>query len=348
MSEVQTMTTEQKALIEYKITPEEIQKRVDGYLTLKVVPDDPKSYQQAHAARMVCVRTRTGIDKRRKELGEDARAWVNAVNKTAKDLTALIEPAETYLTNELGVEDGRRAEVKAEKARKEKERVDGIKAKIEKMRNVLVSTIWQTSTELQQLMSQYLDMNLTSEEFMEFLPEAETTREQVVSGLMVSIDIHKKQEKEESDRKAEAERLEKIRQEQAAEAARQAEERRKIEAEKVAIEAQKKAEQDRKDREALEKRLAEEAKARAEKEAAEKIERETKEKKEREEREAAEKARLEVLRPDKEKLLAWATDIEQFSSPVVSDEKAVHIVFEAGKYLAKASAMIRKAVKEMK
>ena len=347
MNEVQTMTTEQKALIEYKITPAEIQKQVDGYLTLKVLPDDPKSYQQAHAARMVCVKTRTGIDKRRKELGEDARSWVNAVNKAAKDLTLLIEPAESYLTDELGVEDGRRAEVKAEKAKKEAERIAGIKYRIDTMKAATLGIQAHPSTLLREMMTRILDTELAADVFQEFLTEAEQAREKVVSDLMIAIDARKKWEKEEAKRKAENEWLEKIRQEQAAEAARQAEERRKIDAEKAAIEAQKKAEADRIAREAWEKKTAEEAKAKAEKDAAERIEREAKAKEEREAKEAEEKVRLEALRPDKERLLVWSAYLDTIEGPQVKDEKAVQIVLDAKRLIAKAAASVRKAVKEL-
>src|SRR3972149_1516148 len=220
MNDVQVLTKEQKALVEYKLTPQEITERVSGYLKLKVVPDDPKSYQQAHEARMVCVKTRTGIDKRRKELGEDARQWVNAVNKTAKDLTALIEPAESHLTTELGVEDGRRAEVKAEKARKEAERVQGIRSRIEAIRNTPISIMRGTSQEIRAVLQRVLDAELTPEVFQEFLAEAQTVQEKVVSDLVIASDAAAKREKEDADRKAENERLEAHRKAQAEEAAR--------------------------------------------------------------------------------------------------------------------------------
>lgn len=366
MNEVAVMTKEQKALVEYKLTPKEITELVNGYLKLKVVPDDPKSYQQAHEARMVCVKTRTGIDKRRKELGEDARQWVNAVNKTAKDLTTLIEPAESHLTQELGVEDGRRAEVKAEKARKEAERVQGIRSRIEAIRNTPLSVLGKTSQEIRAVIQKVLDTELTADVFQEFLAEAESVKEKIVSDLVIAADSAAKREQEDSERKAEAERLEAIRKQQAEEAARlealrKAEEekarkerealdaeRRKIESERAAIEAQKKAEADRVAREAWEKKTAEEAKAKAEKEAAEKVERDAREAKEREEKEKEEKARLEALRPDKEKLVDWFFRVENVPKPDLSSDEAKAILSNAIRSIDKAFIAAKKSIMELK
>lgn len=331
MSEVAVITKEQKALVEYKVTPQEITERVSGYLKLKVMPDDPKSYQQAHEARMVCVKTRTGIDKRRKELGEDARQWVNAVNKTAKDLTSLIEPAEAHLTQELGVEDERRAEVKAEKARKEQERIQGIRFRIEAIRNTWSFMSNKPSDEIRAVLQRVLDTELTAEVFQEFLAEAQSVHERVVSDLVIAADAAGKREREDAERKAEAERLEVIRKQQAEEAYRLAEAQRKIDEENARIAAEKKAEADRIAREAWEKKMAEEAKAKAEKEAAEKVEREAREKLEREERGKAEKAKQAELAPDKEKLRAWIASFNQMNnpSPKLKSKKACTILNDA-------------------
>ncbi|MBU0944479.1 MAG: hypothetical protein KKE53_08500 [Proteobacteria bacterium] len=111
--------------------------------------------------------------------------------------------------------------------------------------------------------------------------------------------------------KAEAERLEKLRQEQEdreraenekliAEEKKLADERAAIQAEKKALEDEKRKEQERKEREAFEKQAAENAKIKAE---ADRIEKEK--------AEAAKKLRIEKLRPDREKLAAFAQFLQE-------------------------------------
>ena len=142
---------------------------------------------------------------------------------------------------------------------------------------------------------------------------------------------------EEAARKAEAVRLETIRQEQEAEAARLAEqkrtieaaqaaeraqieaERRAIEAEKKAMEDAKRAVQERKDREIFEAKAREDARIQAEKDAKDRAAREIREAAEREETERLEKERLEALRPDKKKLLDFAAALMKAKNDLIPE-----------------------------
>jgi len=142
--------------------------------------------------------------------------------------------------------------------------------------------------------------------------------------LIIAKDEYKTEQKrltdEEAARKAESERLEKVRLEQEAEAKRLAEVQRKIEEQERKAKAEVE-EANRIERESIEKerRAVEAEKAAIEKEKAVreaaaaarnlaiKEEKEAQERKAREaEKEAAELARQEALKPDKEKLLAFA------------------------------------------
>jgi len=155
---------------------------------------------------------------------------------------------------------------------------------------------------------------------------------------------------EEAARKAEAERLEKIRVSQEGEAARLkaiqdeqnrilAEERAKIEAERSALEAEKKAEQERRDREEFERQ----AKVNAEQEA----KAEAQEAKDRAEAEKKEKVRQEALRPDKEQLQDFASMLYSITGPELKDEMAIEIASDALSIIHEVAAMIGKRLRDI-
>ena len=67
--------------------------------------------------RKAVVKMRTGVDKRRKSLNAEAKAWIDTVNATAKEILAIIEPVEDYLkTQEVIHERQKREAEEAERA----------------------------------------------------------------------------------------------------------------------------------------------------------------------------------------------------------------------------------------
>ena len=67
--------------------------------------------------RKAVVKLRTGVDKRRKALNAEAKAWIDTVNATAKEILAIIEPVEDYLkTQEVIHERQKREAEEAERA----------------------------------------------------------------------------------------------------------------------------------------------------------------------------------------------------------------------------------------
>lgn len=213
--ETAVVTYEEKALSSYEITPAEVALKAKEYMALKVLPEDPKTYQVARAALTMCVTTRTSVDKRRKELGEDSRKWVAAVNQAAKDLLAPLAPAEDHLRGELDLEDGRRAEVKAEKARIEKARVDGIRAKIESIRSNALRTLGKTAEELTVMLDNVSTIQI-DEFYQEFREEARKVLDEVKEMLNKAITARMSFEIEEAVQKEEAARLAKQKAEQEA------------------------------------------------------------------------------------------------------------------------------------
>ena len=180
--------------IETAVSPEVIQK-LESFKSLTIAGiNDKAGYEMVNRARITAKNQRIALDKMRKEMGEEALRYKQAVDSTAKRIQdTIIAPAEEHLKAEI-------ERINAEKARIE------LAAKIEKE----IAACWE---------------------------EAHTANEQF------------------DDQKAETERLEKQRIEQA---------------EKEAELAAKQAEIERKEREA---RIAAESRAAAEREAKAKIER---------------------------------------------------------------------------
>lgn len=84
--------------------------------------DTPDNYEKGRRAIAHMRSTRTGVDKRRKVLNEDALAWQRRVNAKAKEITSLIAEIEDPLqaakdTVDRSAEDARRAAEDAERAK---------------------------------------------------------------------------------------------------------------------------------------------------------------------------------------------------------------------------------------
>lgn len=355
-NEMALVPIEKRALAEFDITPQAVAERVAEFADLHVVPGDSKSYKQVKSAYMVLVHLRNDVDKRRKKLGEDAREWINATGKAAKELIAPTTPLEGRFKAELDAEDARIEAEKAEKVRIERERVEGIRAKIEAYRFLAKVDPHMNSESVRSILAA-LDKEVVPEDvFQEFTQEALLMLAKLRASVEDCLIARIKWEDEQAAAKIEAERLEKQRQEQAAERKRleaiQEEadenarmereilhaERRKIEAEKKALEDAKRAEKERQERAAFEARAREEAKARAEAEAKANVEREAREAAERAEKERIEKERQDALAPDKEKLRNWAKSLLDMSGPILSDDasrliasNALSMIREAGR-----------------
>ncbi len=360
MSETAEVTDIQqnKAIQKYEFTVESLTKKVNEYATIKIVPGDTPSYKVARKALTTCVSMRTGIDKRRKELNADYHARIADNNAAGKILTTAISPAEQHLRVEVDTEDDRKAAIKAEKERLEVERVDGIQALIHNIRSMVTSLNGMDSTALTTLRDEIGSITLPPDEYMEFMAEANQAVQDAHNAAKSALDDRLVWEAEEAARKLETERLEKVRKEQEIEAerlrkiqeeqdAKRAEEdarlfaeRAAIQAEKDKLEAEKKAEQERKDLEAM----REKVKTEAERAAKEKVEREERERLAKETAEAEEKERLEALKPDKEKLLAYADELLDVGLPVLESKNAEDVLHVAHLAVSELTNILRDSV----
>lgn len=257
---------------------------------------------------------RVQIQKTGKEMREEAVNFQRAVIAKEKELVAIIEPVEQEIKQKL------------DEIEKQKE-IEQRKLVLPDRRSQVEQLGFEPDDE------QLLQMD--SEQFADFIRG-------------------KKEERLELDRKAfEEERIKKAQEEaerKAAEEAKLAEERRKIEEEKALIaEEQRKIDEAKRINEArkeAEERARKEAEARAqeEKERAERekkeaeerarqeerdriaaeqaeVERKRKEAEEKKAAEEAEKARQEALRPDKDKMLAFAKTLSDIEVPQCATEK---------------------------
>lgn len=284
-------------LVKYNVNEAEIAKMSDIYmhLTIKDI-DDKEGIESVHSARMTMVHHRNDVNKLRKKANEKAQVYIKNNNTNAKKLVDLMEPIETHLKNEEIVIVNELNRIEAEKEAAEKLRIQK-----------RVDALFTVGVVLP-----YFDVDMLSDhEYEEMFETAKTNHAAERLRQDEERKAKKAEEKKLADERAEIERIKK---EQDAKAKEQEEKEKALQAEKDKIEADKKAEEDRKNREAFEKQATINAKLKAEKDAKEKAEREAKEKKEREEAEAAEKARLEALKPDKEKLLIFADKIKDLTA----------------------------------
>lgn len=333
MTDKAGLNSEQTAIAQYGITPESVAGMASEYMALSVTLEDAPSYKICREALTKCVRTRTGTDKRRKELTEKARDWIGDVNSAAKKLIAPLAPVEAHLKAELQKEDSRKAAIRAEKERVELKRVSEIQAKIQRIVGLSSSVLNASLLEIEQAEKDLETIVVTVDEYGEFTPTADQARADAAADILTAKTLRQKLDREEKERQAEAIRLEAQKKEQEAEASRLKKvqdditakqkietdkisaERKKIEDEKAAIEAERKAEEERKNREEF-KRLA---KIQAEKDAAEKLEKEKAEQADRELAEKKEAERQESLRPEKDKLISFAEAVKAVPYPMIKD-----------------------------
>jgi len=248
----------------FKINIVEVQGMVKKYQELTLIPEDESSYRICRTALTSCIRTRTGIDKRRKELNKKAQTEIKGRNTAAGQLAAIIEPAETYLTGLVKGEDGRIAAIEEEEKRKEHEKISVRVMALGKCRVILP--------------------------FMEVAIMTDEEFETVLASAKADWDAEEKRQAEaEAARKAEEERLAKQKADQDAEAARLAGIKSAQEADQAAREAVLKVKEDAiaAREQAIHDEKTRIAKVEADKKAAEA--------KEEADKEAAEEARIQVI-----------------------------------------------------
>lgn len=336
------------ALAQYNITDAAIAKYKSDYMGLIVKNvRDEEGYKLVHSARMVIKGKRIEVEKKRKELKEDALRYGQAVDKEAKRITALLEPIEGHLESQEKIIDDEKARIKAEAEAKELAR---IQARIDKIfsfgcsfnGNNYILPFAPTGYNVPQSIVRVCTDDQFEQICNEFQKLVDAEQLKIANEKAAKAEEEKRLAKIKAEQEAEAKRLEAI-------AREQAERESKIKAEQEKKEAEIRAAQEAIARE--QKRLADaQALEIAKKEAAEKakIEAEAKVKREAEEKAERERlARIEVerqaaLKPDKEKLITFADSLEVIICPELKNESAKIILSAAQKSLAQIADKIRK------
>lgn len=282
-----------------------------------LLADTKEGYEEVRKAIAVCRTTRTSVEKKRKELNEDAQSYIRIVNGEAKRLTAEIESIEEPLKSKKQKVDDEQARLKAEaeaaKVKKINDRLTTFLTEAGSTCSVQEAETW-TDEQFESALGvarEAYQARLKAEQ------EAEAERQQIEAERQETL---RKQQEEIDRQRAEIER---IRAEQQAEMdrlrAEQDAARLKHEAELAQLRAEQ-AERDRIEQEKIqaEREALQAEKDRIEAEEAAKLEaaRQAEEAARiaEEQRQAAERAeqhrieeekRLEALKPDLEKVVAF-------------------------------------------
>jgi len=344
-----------------EIVPFDIEELIENNIALlqeqceeMVIDEKGKGYVEVKAAHVKVKGLKRAVTDRHKELKAESLEYGQRLDAERRRLFGLLDPIIDILAQKRQVEDDRRAEIRDAKNRIEQDRINGIRVKIDGIKQWCYQGLGHKvpSDDIKRLVAllETTRLNLVEADYMEFLGEAQDLLWDAIVKTEEALESRLQQEKEEVERKAEDARLAKIKKQQEAEQEKIDAAKREIEKEKTRIEQ---AERDRKIKEEAEIQ----AKADAEKQIQEargaqiKAEVEAKEAKDRAKREVeqeriakeAEQVRIEALKPDIEKLSAFAQYLENIAWPVLKDAEMVKVLNSAKAFFSKAVEVIRKA-----
>jgi len=316
-----------KQLVKFDIETAVITALDERYKNLVI--HDGKSYAFVMSGLAEYRELRLSVVKGHKKEKEEAKNYCDFLDSEKRRILERLALGENYLKEIRQVWDDQKAAIKAEKARKEAERIESIQENIISLFPLGVP-VGIDAAAIENRLNAIRDIEIDPQVFMEFSGQAQAKKEESITALEDAYEKRVKWEAEEVERKAEAVRLAEERKANEAKEKELAEERRKIDEEKRRLE-----------------RLEFEQKANAQ--AKEWAEREAKEKAEREERERkaaeAEKKRQEALRPDKDKLIAFADGLYNMNTPALNSSEAKEIL---GRALDGITTIVNNIVKDAK
>ena len=300
-----------KQIVKFDIETAVIVALGEKYKDIKIT--DGKSYAFVMKGIGEYRELRLKIDEKHKDLKKDVLEYGRAVDAEKNRLKDLLAPGENHLKEVRQVEDDRKNKIKAEKEAKEQKRVDEIRSRINDLQAMATQAPLLSLKDLHVISKRLEGIEISVVEYMEFAEEAKNVLNRVCETVQQFIATAIQREEEDAERKAESERLEKIRLEQE-------ETQRKLDEKSAKLERDKWE----KEEEARILRRLEEEKAAKESE--------------RLEREAAkikEAAQKEALRPDKEKLLRFADELLNTPVPKVKAKEAKELLIEINNRLDK-------------
>lgn len=315
-TQLATLPPVERAIValSFETVKAEVSKLATQYADITAI-SNKAGRDQAHAAAMTLKNRRVEIQRRAKEVREDAVAFQKAVIAKGDELAALIEPEEQRLLKLRDAWDAEQERIKREAAETEQRRKQAHEAKIADIRVAASSAAGLPSGEISKHVFAVEEADVSEASFEEYAPVAARAKAETLDKLRAM-------QAEAEAREAEQVR---IKAEQEAEAARLAAERAEIAKQREEQEAKARAERAELERQAAELRAQQEA-VRKQQEAAaaeakrledERIaaERRAAEEKERAAREEA--ARVEAKRQAKEREVQR---IARESNPPNSDD----------------------------
>lgn len=301
-TQLATLPPVERAIValSFETVRDEVSKLATQYADITAI-SNKAGRDQAHAAAMTLKSRRVEIQRRAKEVREDAVAFQKAVIAKGDELAALIEPEEQRLLKLRDAWDAEQERIKREAAEAEQRRKQGHEAKIADIRAAASAAAGLPSAEIAKYASAVEEADVSEASFEEYAPVAARAKAETLDKLRAM-------QAEAEDREAEQAR---IKAEQEAEAKRLAAEREELARLRAEAEARRKEEE----RKAAEARAAEEARLAAERAeiAKQREEQEAKARAERVEleRQAAElRAQQEAVRKQQEAAAAEAKRLE--------------------------------------
>jgi hypothetical protein len=274
--------------------------------------------QRAREARLALKKVRLNTELTRKSLKEQSLREGKAIDGMANIIKAVIVPVEEHLETLEKFAETKAAE---RKAARHAERIEQLSKYVPDV-------------------SIYSLADMSDETFQNLL---ELSRQAFASQKEAERQMEIDRDKEKAEKEAEDERIrkenERLKAEQAEKDKKATAERVKLQKENEAKEAERK-----KEREAEAKKLDEERAARKKLEDEREAERKAKEATAKADEERKRKA---LLAPDKEKLLAYANQIDLLPSPPTSSEDAAALVRQTKELLARVSNNLRTKAQEL-
>lgn len=220
-------------------------------LTIKGL-DDRAGYEAVHAARMTLKNLRVEIEKQRKALKEDSLDWGRRVDTEAKRLTAIVEPTERELEAQEKRIDDERARLKAEAEAAKRAKMD---ARVAAFAAVGVQAPPSAIADLSDADYEQMLAHATKE-------HAERVEQQRIAAEQAAFEQAARDAEAQAARQAEKERLDRERAEVQRLRDEAAEERKRLDADRKALDdARAKAEAQDRAREQEQLEAAERAKA---------------------------------------------------------------------------------------
>lgn len=252
-------TTEQQAIVKFNIK-ETVFADIESYQALEIT--DSKSEKDVRKARLDTRQLRYKIQNRHKELNAELNSQKREYKSAAESLINRLVPTENNLDEKIKSVETERAEKKAIKERKEKNRIENIN----KLFNVLNLNCQsgvrygRESEDIQDDLDRLMNIKIYQIDYHGRTKEAEQVLKKGIEETKTALKNRLAHEKEQTEHKAEAVRLKELRikQEKEAQKIRETQEKAeaeakakreveaaKLAAEQTAFEAEKKAEADR-------------------------------------------------------------------------------------------------------